>query len=74
MEPHAVRWTINVTDIMYLQKYTKWHLAGTGWTACGLSIPIGGKGGRFLPETDEIDAVDCKKCLRKMDRGSMGEK
>lgn len=60
VEPHAVRWAQRVVFNEY--DYTKWHYTDNGnFTACGCVILLAVA--TCLPETDEVDRVDCKRCL-----------
>lgn len=63
-EPHAVRWTRRMVFNEY--DYTRWHYTqDASWTVCGISIPVG-IGPKILPETSEVEDVDCDNCLRIM--------
>jgi hypothetical protein len=65
-EPHAVRWARRERRRTASLDYTRWHwTTDASFTACGCPIPIG-LAGTFLPETDDEDRVNCKRCLQKM--------
>ena len=62
-EPHAVRWALR--KVRGEMDYTRWHYArNSSWTLCGHTIRLAVE--TFLPETQELDRVDCGQCLRRM--------
>ena len=64
VEPHAVRWARRRVFNEY--DYTKWHFTDNGnFTACGAPILLAVA--TCLPETDEVDRVDCKHCMRRVE-------
>lgn len=62
-EPHAVRWSRR--EVRHELEYSKWHWTlDAQQTLCRIPIPLG-LAGTFLPDTDdEIERIDCRKCLR----------
>lgn len=63
MEPHAVRWALR--KVRNELDYTRWHYArNADWTLCGHVIRLAVE--TFLPETDEVERVDCRQCLRRL--------
>ena len=62
---HALRWARRKIRNEY--DYSKWHYTTDAFTTlCNKIIPIALQYGTFFPETDDIDCVDCKKCLQKI--------
>ncbi len=61
---HAVRWARRELKRLFTLDYTKWHgTADSKFTLCGIPIPLGLRG-TFFPETDDdINRVDCKRCI-----------
>jgi len=68
-EQCAVRWARRVNRFKDKQ-YTKWHATDgeANFTLCGWAVPLG-LDGTFLPETHEIEKVDCSRCLAKLREG-----
>ena len=64
-ETFAVRWARRPLKRMFTMDYTKWHGSkdGTMFTFCGIPVPVMLEG-TFLPETDDIQKVNCRKCSR----------
>lgn len=60
--PHAVRWFLRHVGLE--ERYSKWHHTRDAfWTTCKVPIPVG-RGERILPEADDdLDMVDCRRCL-----------
>ena len=64
MNAEAVRWARRVLRREMSLDYSKWHATEDySFTLCGTSIPLALEG-TFLPETNDIQKVDCGNCLR----------
>lgn len=61
---HAVRW-YRRENALFGKFWTKWHgSSDSNMTWCGIQIPLAIEGGSFLPGTEEVEQVDCKRCLQ----------
>lgn len=59
-DPHAVRWVIRM--VCKEPEFSKWHYTGDGnFSLCRVLIPVTSI---WLPQTDVIEQVDCKNCLK----------
>ncbi len=63
VEPHAVRWASR--RVRGELQFTKWHYTdNASFTACELPILLAVA--TLLPETEDVEYVDCKRCLSKL--------
>lgn len=70
-DAHAVRWALYKEMGGMEIHYTKWHwTTNTDTTVCGRRINlVNEKTQSVLPQTDdEIEAVNCKHCLKQLGR------
>ncbi len=62
-DPHAVRW-YRRENAQFGEFWTKWHgSSDSTLTWCGRRIPLAIEGGSFLPGIEEVEMVNCRRCL-----------
>jgi len=60
---HAVRWARR--RVRNYPDYTKWHYTeDDNFTICGFPIILAVE--TFFPEIEELEKVNCKKCLKAL--------
>ena len=65
---HAVRWARRMKGRRPFNEpdWTQWHASADSCrTLCGLPIVIATEAA-FMPDTDDMDRVQCQRCVRKM--------
>lgn len=69
-EPHAMRWAIRPNKALFDVTWIKWHWTlESAFTLCHLPIVIGRENVPMFPEcNDEIEKVNCKRCLNQLGR------
>ena len=73
--PHAVRWVQRKLPRSFAIQYSRWHwTVDAAFTICGIPIQLIADGPALLPESHEdVEKVNCKKCLKILKNNNKGE-